>query len=110
MRRALHIPLHIPLRILLVAVLCGLSGAQAAPPPLPAFSAQAAGNRIIGWTPWTLGGKAAPADFRLVELDGQVVLRAEAADAASALIHADRVDPAATPWLNWRWRATRKRY
>ena len=100
MRRALRV-------FLAVAVLCGRSGAQAAPPLLPVFSEQAAGSRIIGWTPWTLGGKAAPADFRLVELDGQVVLRAEAVDAASALIHAGRVDPATTPWLNWRWRADR---
>jgi hypothetical protein len=72
---------------------------------LPGFSALTAGGTVTGWAPYTLGGKAAPADFRLVELDGSVVLRAEASNAASALIHTGRFDPLATPWLNWRWRA-----
>jgi hypothetical protein len=94
------------LRHALCALLCALSAPLHAD-ALPAFSSLTAGGDITGWTPWTLGGKAAPADFRLAELDGRTVLRAEARDAASALIHAGRFDPQATPWLNWRWRADR---
>ena len=92
------------LRLLLWATALALAGEVCAGGALPRFSAQSAGAAIAGWTPWTLGGKAAPADFRLTGLDGQTVLRAEAVNAASALIHAGRFDTAATPWLNWRWR------
>ena len=95
------------LRLLLWATALALAGEVCAGGALPRFSAQSAGAAIAGWTPWTLGGKAAPADFRLAGLDGQTVLRAEAVNAASALIHAGRFDTAATPWLNWRWRADR---
>lgn len=99
----------IRLRALLPALVTALaiasSGDAWAQGRLPAFSTLEAGNAVTGWMPYTLGGKAAPADFRLVELDGSIVLRAEASNAASALIHAGRFDPLATPWLNWRWRA-----
>lgn len=97
------------LHALLLAVALALMGKMSAAAgdgvSLPAFSTQATGTTVSGWTAYTLGGKAAPADFRLVELDGLTVLRVEASNAASALIHARRFDPIATPWLNWRWRA-----
>ena len=88
-----------------IALTLASSGDAWAQGRLPAFSTLAAGGAVTGWAPYTLGGKAAPADFRLVELDGSVVLRVEASNAASALSHAGRFDPLATPWLNWRWRA-----
>lgn len=93
------------LRALALAVAITLCGDVWAQSSLPGFSALTAGGTVTGWAPYTLGGKAAPADFRLVELDGSVVLRAEASNAASALIHTGRFDPLVTPWLNWRWRA-----
>ncbi|MFH1815744.1 MAG: DUF3047 domain-containing protein [Pseudomonadota bacterium] len=97
------------LRALLLAIAlaltCEMSAAVADAVSLPAFSTQPAGPNVSGWTAYTLGGKAAPADFRLAELDGLTVLRVEASNAASALIHTRRFDPLATPWLNWRWRA-----
>ena len=97
------------LRALLLAIAlaltCEMSAAAADAVALPAFSTQPAGSTVSGWTAYTLGGKAAPADFRLAELDGLTVLRVEASNAASALIHTRRFDPLATPWLNWRWRA-----
>ncbi|MCQ9373388.1 DUF3047 domain-containing protein [Methyloversatilis sp. XJ19-13] len=97
------------LRALLLAIAlaltCEVSAAAADAVSLPAFSTQPAGPNVSGWTAYTLGGKAAPADFRLAELDGLTVLRVEASNAASALIHTRRFDPLATPWLNWRWRA-----
>lgn len=95
------------LRLLLLALAIALSGELCAQSALPRFSALPPGTEATGWKPYTLGGKAAPADFRLVELDGRTVLRAQATNAASALIHEGRFDPAATPWLNWRWRAER---
>ncbi len=93
------------LRLMLSGLALALSGGLSASTDPPAFSGQSPGATIAGWPPYTLGGKAAPADFRLVELDGRIVLRAEASNAASALIHAGRFDPADRPWLNWRWRA-----
>lgn len=99
--------MNVRLRLLLWAAALALAADAGAGTVLPRFSAMAPGTAVAGWSPWTLGGKAKPADFRLAELDGSTVLRAEAVDAASALIHAGRFDPLATPWLNWRWRADR---
>ncbi|MFX7329430.1 hypothetical protein ABTI69_21805, partial [Acinetobacter baumannii] len=66
------------LRLLLWAAALALAGEVCADTALPRFSAQPAGAAIAGWVPWTLGGKAAPADFRLTDVDGHTVLRAEA--------------------------------
>ena len=42
--------------------------------------------------------------YRLTNIDGVKVLKAESAGSASGLFKAQRVDLSKTPFLNWRWR------
>jgi hypothetical protein len=70
-----------------------------------AFSSAKAGAALpVGWLPLSTKGSATPTRYTLVDDRGTTVLRAEAKAAASALSHPVNVDPAATPWLRWRWK------
>lgn len=43
-------------------------------------------------------------EYRLVELSGSRVLKAESVNAASGLFKKQRIDLQETPYMNWRWR------
>lgn len=59
------------------------------------------GAGLEGWQVREFNGATT---YRLVTLEGEQVLEARAEDAAAALFHEVRIDPAQTPWLSWRWR------
>lgn len=76
-----------------------LTGLRAEPDTvrIGAFSA----GRLHGWESKEFAGET---QYRLTELDGHQVLRAESRGAASGLVRQIRVDLAKTPYLNWSWR------
>jgi hypothetical protein len=89
------------------SVAIGLSVASAAGasgPALPAFSAMPAGGAIVGWQPLRPAPKANDTRYSLMSDAGVVVLKAEANQAMSGLIHSVRVDVRQTPLLRWRWK------
>lgn len=93
--------------VLLLFALAAAGAALAAEERLmiAAFSAARAGAALpAGWLPLSASGSAAPTRYTLVDDGGTTVLHAEAKASASALSHPLRVDPAATPWLRWRWK------
>ncbi|MGR9115162.1 MAG: DUF3047 domain-containing protein [Gammaproteobacteria bacterium] len=47
-------------------------------------------------------------DYRLVQLSGIHVLRAESKNTASGLFKKQRIDLKKTPYMNWRWRIERR--
>lgn len=74
-------------------------------PDIAAFSRVRPGDELpAGWQRYTLGKPERVTRYSLVELDGKVVLKAEADASVSALIHPLRADPKASPWLSWTWR------
>jgi hypothetical protein len=74
---------------------------------LPRFSAALPGSRLPpGWSLRTLPSVERPNRFDLVADEGGTVLRVISDRSASSLTVALRVDPAATPLLNWRWRVS----
>ena len=80
---------------------------------LPRFSAAPPGQRLpAGWTHQTLPSVERPNRFDLVVDEGVTVLRVLSDHSASSLAVVQRVDPAATPLLRWRWRVsnTRRRF
>ncbi len=57
-----------------------------------------------GWQPFNPAPKAKPTRY-VVERDGaEEVIRADADGSMSGLIRRQRIDPARTPMLRWRWR------
>ncbi len=47
---------------------------------------------------------SAQTDYKIVDLDGKKVLRAQSLDTASGLIYKQRIDLLKTPVINWCWR------
>ena len=69
------------------------------------FSSLPAGAALPGWLrPQAFVNRPRPTEFSLVEDGGQTVLRARAHASASGLVRELRVDPAAFPFLAWRWK------
>ena len=69
------------------------------------FSAGTPGDAFPAlWHRYTLGRPQHLTRYSLVDLDGRVVLKAQANASVSALIHPLRADPKETPWLAWNWR------
>ncbi len=98
-------PTRIEGLLLLALAATGLAAADQARHAVAAFSAAKAGAALpAAWTPLSASGSAKPTRYTLVDDQGTTVLRAEAKASASALSHPLRVDPAATPWLRWRWK------
>lgn len=93
-----------------------LLAACAAPSPAPvtttklfeslqAFSATPVGEaHPMGWEPWILSRFLGKTEYKIVELDGQRVLAANANSSASGLLQPLNVLPADYPWLSWRWK------
>ncbi|MBL8512903.1 MAG: DUF3047 domain-containing protein, partial [Betaproteobacteria bacterium] len=96
-----------------------LLAACAAPSPAPvtttrlldtlqAFSAAPVGDpHPMGWEPWVLSRFLGKTEYKIVELDGQRVLAANANSSASGLLQPLSVSPADYPWLSWRWNVPR---
>jgi len=80
------------------------SAAGASGPTLPAFSTMSVGGAIDGWQPLRPAPKANDTRYSLTSDAGVVVLKAEANQAMSGLIHSVRVDVRQTPLLRWRWK------
>lgn len=81
--------------------------AQESPTSLKPFSAQdgAAGGLPEGWEPYIIRRGLKRSQYQLASLDGRGVLHARADGASSGLNCHVRIDPLATPWMRWSWRA-----
>jgi hypothetical protein len=89
-----------PILITLLLV-CAIANADE---PVGPFSKGTAGEALpSGWRLAKLPGVKATR-FELVDSDGVVALRMDAADAGAALFRPVRIDPARAPILRWRWR------
>lgn len=74
---------------------------------LPGFSGGVPGNHLPKeWLHQTLPSVERPNRFDLLADDGVTVLRVISDRSASSLAIAQRIDPAATPLLRWRWRVS----
>jgi hypothetical protein len=62
------------------------------------------GSDFGGWEPWIVLRGNTLTDYRLVEDDGVVVVRADARAGGSGLFRKIRIDPHREPILEWRWR------
>jgi hypothetical protein len=98
--------------IILVAtllLLAGHSAAQAESPPVievGCFSAEKPGDELpTGWEPFTFKGIDRHTDYRLVEEDGKVVVKATSQASASGLMRKITIDPREHPIVQWRWKA-----
>lgn len=58
-----------------------------------------------GWQPFTFKGIDRHTDYRLVEEDGKVVVKATAHASASGLMRRITIDPREYPIVQWRWKA-----
>jgi len=69
------------------------------------FSAEKAGDALPGgWEPFDFKNIERHTDYRLVEKDGQVVVKAVADASASGLIRKISIDPKKYPIVQWRWK------
>jgi hypothetical protein len=102
---SMRCPIRFEALLLIALVAAGAALAATDRFVIGAFSAARPGGALpAGWLPLNASGSAAPTRYTLVDDGGTTVLHAEAKASASALSHPLRVDPAATPWLRWRWK------
>ena len=80
------------------------AGAKAGTPS----EADAPGSAAGGWHHQTLPGVARENRFALQRdpVSQQTVLTVDSHAAASTFVHPLRIDPAAQPWLSWRWQVS----
>jgi len=70
------------------------------------FSAGKPGGELPkDWAPFTFRGIDRHTDYRLVEEDGKVVVKATAHASASGLMRRIAIDPREYPIVQWRWKA-----
>lgn len=70
------------------------------------FSAEKPGDELPAeWEPFTFKGINRHTDYRLVEEDGKVVVKATAHASASGLMRRISIDPREYPVVQWRWKA-----
>jgi hypothetical protein len=102
-----HRPVYVSLRFrILIAVILALFSMEAGTDTIHmgAFSQAAAGGRFPdGWRVTEILGRK-PSTFRLVDDGGSTVVRIDADASSATLIRPIKVDPAAYPYLGWRWR------
>ncbi len=94
---------HIARAVTLVALLltAGIVGAQVVVGP---FSSHSVDEHLpSGWRIAKLPSVEATR-FKLVEIDGTIVVQMDADNAAATLYRPLRLDPVETPILRWRWR------
>lgn len=87
---------------------CPAAGLPVDGPPIAVgpFSSMAAGGLPTGWAPMTFPKIDAHSRYRLVDMAGRTVLRADSEASASGLIKKIDVDPQTYPWLTWTWRVS----
>lgn len=85
-------------------VVCLAGGAVAAMPEVTAFSAMRPGAPVTGWQALKPAPKANDTRYSVVLDAGKTVLKAEAEQAMSGLIHPVRIDLRQYPLLRWRWK------
>lgn len=90
--------------LLALAVLPLLARAQQ---PAAFSSAVPGAATPAGWVLQPIPGVTRQTRFDLVDDTGATVLRARADNAAASLRHAVDIDPAITPFLQWRWKTAR---
>lgn len=92
----------------LIFLLKGATSPLAESPPVlevGRFSTEKAGDALpIGWEPFTFKKIERCTEYRLVEMDGHVVVQAEAEASASALMRKISIDPRKYPILQWCWK------
>ncbi len=67
----------------------------------PIVIGQFSNGNLNGWSPEKFTGET---EYRLINLEGFSVLRADSRQSASGLVKKQRIDLNKTPYLNWRWR------
>ena len=73
--------------------------------PVGLFSAASPGDALpAGWEPLTFDNIPRHTDYKLVESEVGIVLRAESRQSASGLIRKKELDPKTWPMLTWQWR------
>jgi hypothetical protein len=88
------------LAILIAAAVAPGSSIACTASALPPFDATGAS----GWVHTPLSRLKRDTDYRAVQDGGDRVLQAKADGSASAFVHLQAADPAARPFLAWRWR------
>ena len=71
---------------------------------LPVMERAGAGGLPSGWEPWILHPSKRKTRYETRGRNGDTVVWAHADSAASGLARRLNLDPAATPWIEWRWR------
>ncbi len=71
---------------------------------LAVFSGNPVGGLPEGWEPMIILRNKKQTHYQLVSKDDRTVLHARADAASSGLMHQVVLDPAAQPWLHWRWK------
>lgn len=73
--------------------------------PVAEFSALRAGDALPAqWRKTAVPRIDRHTVYSLVDVDGSTVLRADSERSMSSLVKRVDIDPAAYPWLHWRWR------
>ena len=91
------------------ALLAGCSSASttrlgAKPDRVAAFSLSQLGEpHPLEWQPWVFSRFNRRTDYRVIEMDGRRVLRAQAQTAASGLLQEIDIDPLVSRHLKWHW-------
>ncbi len=104
-----HRPIHTARRLLLSALLLGVTGLAQSGEPLAdgKFSAASPGGVIPReWQPLTFAKIDRHTHYQLVDDGGATVIRAQSEASASGLTRAVRIDPAQYPLLRWRWKVS----
>jgi hypothetical protein len=95
------------MRRALLAATLALAVTAAAESAIAPFSASKPGAALpAGWSERHVQ-RAPPVEARIVEDAGSSVLELASRAAAGAVVHPASIDPAATPWLAWRWKIDR---
>lgn len=105
---------RIALTVVAIAALSGCAVMEPATPP-DAMSAPSEGTVSImersgvgglpaGWEPWILHPTKRKTRYETRGRNGDTVIWAHAESAASGLARRLNLDPAVTPWIEWRWR------
>lgn len=96
------------LAVALISLLAGAPSLLADPPAaleVGRFSAEKADSGLpADWEPFHFKNIEQHTEYRLVEMDGQVVVKATAEASASGLTRKITIDPKEYPIVQWRWK------
>ncbi len=75
---------------------------------VPRFSQSSLGLLLSqGWNPWIMSRFSKRTEYKVVDTDAGRVLEAHAPASSTGVIWDVNIDPRATPWLSWTWKATK---